>query len=196
MGIHKFIRSGFLVFGLFFSQFSFAQTADLIRLLDSATSLQAKGDKDNLAKVLTSAASGVEAQAGETKNSFGKKLLSQAGLLKQLIPLASKGLVQKNTLGKIVSTIKVLLGAGKISSLLGSGSSLIGQAAGLKSNLGLIQAGMSVLGNGSGQKLGTLVSAALGTVGKIEKGGITAKATEPLLKNQLTGITDTLKNLL
>lgn len=190
----KLLRSGLLVLGLFAVQSSFAQ-GDLIKLLDSATSLQAKGDNENLSKVLTSAASGIEEEAKSTKSAFGGKLLNQAGLLKKLIPLAQKGLAQKGVLEKIVNTVKMLLGANKISNLLGSGSSLIGQASSLKSNLGLIQTGMSVLSGGEGQKLGSLVTTALGSVGKLEKGGITGKAAEPVLKSQLGGITDMVKGL-
>lgn len=191
----KFVKSGLLVLGLFTAQLSFSQGSDLIKLLDSATGLQAKGDKENLSKVLTSAVSGIETEANSTKSELSGKLLSQAGLLKKLIPLAQKGLAQKGALEKIVNTVKMLLGANKISNLLGSGSSLLGQASTLKSSLGLIRTGMSVLGGGESQKLGSLVSTALGSVGKLEKGGITGKAAEPVLKSQLGGITNMIKGL-
>lgn len=171
---------------------SSANSMEIEGLLDQALSLQKSGDKAGLEKTLNLSAVALEKETKESKGDFKDKLTSSLGGLKSMIPLASKGLVKQNALQKLVSTIKLLLGANRISGMLGGGS-LVGKAAGLKSNLGLMQMGMSALGGGGGDQMGSLIKGALGGVGNLEKGGLAAKAAEPALKKQLGSILDIVK---
>ena len=160
-------------------------------------SLQGKGDNKAFGNALSAATGALETEAKASKTDFASKMLGQVGVLNKMLPLASKGMVKPGPLQKIVSTVKMLIGANKISSMLGGGGSLIGKAAGLKSNLGLMQMGMSALGGGSQQdKLGSLIGSAMGNVDLLSKGGLVAKKTEPALKTQLGGIMDLSKGLL
>lgn len=174
-----------------------AQGVDVAGLFDIAMSLQGKGDNKAFGNALSAATGALETEAKASKTDFASKMLGQVGVLNKMLPLASKGMVKPGPLQKIVSTVKMLIGANKISSMLGGGGSLIGKAAGLKSNLGLMQMGMSALGGGSQQdKLGSLIGSAMGNVDLLSKGGLVAKKTEPALKTQLGGIMDLAKGLL
>ena len=173
-----------------------ANAQDLEGLLDSALSMQQKGDYDGLANALSGISTGLEKEANENGGDFKDKMLSQVGGIKKLIPLASKGMVKQDPLQKLVSTVKLLLGANRLSNMLGGGGSLIGKAAGLKSSLGLLSAGSSVLGGGQADKLGGLISGAMGNVNKLEGNSMAAKAAEPALKNQLGGILGMVKGAL
>lgn len=173
-----------------------ANAQDLEGLLDSALSMQQKGDNDGLSNALSGISTGLEKEANENGGDFKDKMLSQVGGIKKLIPLASKGMVKQDPLQKLVSTVKLLLGANRLSNMLGGGGSLIGKAAGLKSSLGLLSAGSSVLGGGQADKLGGLISGAMGNVNKLEGNSMAAKAAEPALKNQLGGILGMVKGAL
>lgn len=174
-----------------------AQGVDVAGLFDKALSLQGKGDNKAFGNALSMATNALETEAKSSKTDFAAKMLGQTDLLKKMLPLASKGMVKAGPLQKIISTVKMLIGANKISNMLGGGSSLIGQAAGLKSNLGLMKMGMSALGGGSKQdELGSLIGSAMGNVDLLGKGGLVAKKTEPALKTQLGGIMNLAKGLL
>lgn len=174
-----------------------AQDIDIAEMFDKAMSLQDKGDNEAFSDALSKATGAFEKEAKESKSDFSPKMLSQVGLLSKMLPLASTGMVQKGPLEKIISSIKMLIGANKISNMLGGGGSLVGKAAGLKSNLGLLKTGMSVLGGGEKQdQLGSLIGSAMGNVDLLEKGGLTAKKAEPALKTQLGGIMSLAKGLL
>ncbi len=171
-----------------------AKAMNIESLLDQAVSMQKNGDNSGLTKALTESASMLEEETNDSKGDFKDKLLSSVGGLKGLIPLASKGLVKQNALQKIVSTIKMLLGANRISSLLGSGGSLLGKGVTLGGNLSLMKMGMSALGGGSSSdKIGSLISDAIGSVGNLDSNGLAAKAAEPAIKKQLGGLLDLVK---
>lgn len=182
----------------FFSvSFSQAQGVDIAGLFDKAVNLQDKGDNKAFGNALSAATNALETEAKSSKTDFASKMLGQTSVLKKMIPMASKGMVKKGPLQKVVSTVKMLIGANQISSMLGGGGSLIGKAAGLKSNLGLMKMGMSALGGGSKQdKLGSMIGSAMGNVDLLGKGGLAAKKAEPALKNQLGGIMNLAKGLL
>ncbi|MDP5139903.1 MAG: hypothetical protein NWP83_05450 [Spirosomaceae bacterium] len=174
-----------------------AQGVDVAGLFDKALSLQGKGDNKAFGNALSMATGALETEAKASKTDFASKMLGQVGVLNKMLPLASKGMVKAGPLQKIISTVKMLIGANKISNMLGGGSSLIGQAAGLKSNLGLMKMGMSALGGGSKQdELGSLIGSAMGNVDLLGKGGLVAKKAEPALKTQLGGIMNLAKGLL
>ncbi|MFT6479216.1 MAG: hypothetical protein ACI9V1_002364 [Spirosomataceae bacterium] len=159
--------------------------------------LQGKGDNKAFGYALSMATNALETEGKTSKTDFAFKMLGQVGVLKKMLPMASKGMVKQEPLQKVVSTIKVLIGANKINSMLGGSGSLIGKAAGLRSNLGLIKMGMSALGGGCQQdKLSSLIGSAMSSVDLLEKGGFAAKKAEPTLKTQLSGIMDLAKGLL
>lgn len=188
-------KVGVLLFTMFlFGSFSFqSQAQGLEGLLDQALSMQEKGDKKGLADALGGISSGLEKEANDNGGDFKDKILSQVGGINKLIPLASKGMVKQGPLQKLISTIKLLLGANRISNMLGGGGSLIGKAAGLKSSLGLMSAGSSILGGGKADQLGGLISGAMGNVDKLDGNKLAAKAAESGLKGQLGGMLDMVK---
>jgi len=161
---------------LLLAQISFAQDMSVEGLLDKAVSLSEKGDNAAAADALTKGTAALESEAKGSSGSLKDKLLSKAGDLKSLIPLATGGKLQSGVLGKAVSAVKMLVGANRISSLLGKGESgLLGNASSLTSNLGLIKAGSSILGSDSQSKLGGLLGEATKAVGGLDKSGVTGK---------------------
>lgn len=169
-----------------------AQETNIETLLDQALAMQEKGDKTGLESTLNSSVNKLEKEANESNGDFKDKLLGSIGGLKKIIPMVSGSSMNQGGLSKIISTVKLLLGANRLSSMLGSNKSLLGQASGLSSNLGLMKMGMSAIG-GSSDKLGGLIGTALSSVGQLEKGGVGAKTAEPALKKQLGGILDLVK---
>lgn len=158
------------------AQLSFAQSSSVEGLLDKAVASSEKGDTTATAQALTQGAEALENEAKSSGGSLKDKLLSKAGDLKSLIPLVSGGKLQSGVLGKAVSAVKLLVGANRISSLLRKGESgLLGNAASLTSNLGLIKAGSSVLGSDSQGKLNGLIGEATKSVGALNKKGIAGK---------------------
>ena len=161
---------------LFLVQTAFAQDASVEGLLDKAVSLSETGDSTATAAALTEGTVALESEAKASSGSLKDKLLSKAGDLKSLIPLASGGKLQSGVLGKAVSAVKMLIGANRISSLLGKGDSgLLGNASSLTSNLGLIKAGSSILGSDSQSALGGLIGEATKSVGALNKKGVAGK---------------------
>ena len=161
---------------LFLVKTAFAQDASVEGLLDKAVSLSETGDSTATAAALTEGTVALESEAKASSGSLKDKLLSKAGDLKSLIPLASGGKLQSGVLGKAVSAVKMLIGANRISSLLGKGDSgLLGNASSLTSNLGLIKAGSSILGSDSQSALGGLIGEATKSVGALNKKGVAGK---------------------
>ncbi|MDQ6478428.1 hypothetical protein [Dyadobacter sp. LHD-138] len=161
---------------LFLTHVSFAQDMSVEGLLDQAVALSEKGDGAGTAEALTKGTAALESEAKGSTGTLKDKLLSKAGDLKSLIPLASGGKLQSGILGKAVSAVKMLIGANRISSLLGKGESgLLGNASSLTSNLGLIKAGSSILGSDSQSKLGGLLGEATKAVGGLDKKGMAGK---------------------
>ncbi|TDE10529.1 hypothetical protein [Dyadobacter psychrotolerans] len=155
---------------------SFGQSLSVENLLDKAVTLSQKGDSTGATEALTKGTSALETEAKSAGGSLKDKLLSQAGNLKSLIPLASSGKLSSGVLGKAVSAVKMLVGANRISSLLGKGESgLLGNAANLTNNLGLIKAGSSILGSESQSQLGGLLGEATKAVSGLDKKGVTGK---------------------
>lgn len=166
-----------------------AQGISVESLLDKAVSLTQKGDKAGTADALTQGVSALEKEAKTSDGSLKDKLLGKAGDLKNLIPLASSGKLSGGTLGKVVNAVKMLIGANRISGLLGKGESgLLGKAAGLTSNLGLIKAGSSILGGSNESKLNGLIGEATKTVSALDKKGPAAKLAAAASSKQLGGI--------
>ncbi|GGM95336.1 hypothetical protein GCM10010967_30950 [Dyadobacter beijingensis] len=168
---------------------AFAQGLSLEGLLDKAVSLTEKGDKPGSADALTESVSALEKEAKSSDGSLKDKLLGKAGDLKAMIPLASAGKLSGGTLGKVVSAVKMLIGANRISGLLGKGESgLLGNASSLTSSLGLIKAGSSILGGSNESKLNGLVGEAAKSVAGLDKKGPAAKLAAAASSKQLGGI--------
>lgn len=168
---------------------AFAQGLSVESLLDKAVSLTQKGDKAGTADALTQGVSALEKEAKTSDGSLKDKLLGKAGDLKSMIPLASSGKLSGGALGKVVNAVKMLIGANRISGLLGKGESgLLGNAAGLTSSLGLIKAGSSILGGSNETKLNGLLGEATKTVSGLDKKGPAAKLAAAASSKQLGSI--------
>lgn len=183
--------------GLFLSTsvVSVAQSPNLDSMLDKVVSLQKKGDNKALGEALGTLSKGLEKEVNQTGGDFKAGLLSQVSGLNKMIPLASKGMVKAGPLQKIISTIKLMLGANRVGNLLNGGGGLMGKAALLKSGLGMMKGGSSALGNNAGQFSG-LIDGALGNVNKLNGGGIAGKTAEKALSGQLGGILSMAKGVL
>jgi hypothetical protein len=168
---------------------AFAQGLSVESLLDKAVSLTQKGDKAGTADALTQGVSALEKEAKSSDGSLKDKLLGKAGDLKSMIPLASSGKLSGGALGKVVNAVKMLIGANRISGLLGKGESgLLGNAAGLTSSLGLIKAGSSILGGSNQTKLNGLLGEASKSVSGLDKKGPAAKLAAAASSKQLGSI--------
>ena len=162
--------------------------------LDQAVAALEKGDKAASAQALQAGIEQVQAEASQKPSSFKDKILAQVSKLKALLPLITGGGLGAGVLGKAVGLTKLASGAGRLENLISAGS-LIGKASQLTSGLNGLGSAMSVLGGGSsaGQ---SLISSALGSVGKLDQGGMMAKAAEPAVKNQIGSVLNFVKGAL
>lgn len=162
--------------------------------LDQAVAALDKGDKTASAEELKTGIAALETQASQSKTSFKDKLLAQVGKLKLLLPLITGGGLSSGVLGKAVGLAKLASGGNQLAGLLSAGS-LLGKGSQLTSSLSGLSGAMSVLGGGAsaGQ---SLISTALGSVGKLDQGGMVAKAAEPAVKNQLGSVLNFVKGAL
>jgi hypothetical protein len=178
---------------LFFVAFSvnasFAQALSAEAQLDKAVTLSAKGDTAGTAEALTAGTTALETEAKSSGGDLKDKLLSKVGDLKSLIPLASTGKLQSGVLGKAVSAVKMLVGANRISSLLGKGDSgLLGKASSVTSSLGLIKAGSSILGSGTQNELSGVLGEATKAAGNLDKKGLAGKLAATASSSSLGSI--------
>ena len=178
------------LFMVFSANIALSQDLSAEALLDKAVSMAQAGDKKaDVVSVLSqgTAALNKEASATGSNPKIANKLLSQVGNLSNIASLA--GGLNLGSLTKIVSTAKLLLGANRISSILGGGkSNLASNAASLTSNLGLIQAGTSLLGGSESSSLSSLIGAATSSLGKLN--GVGGKIATEAASTQLTKIVD------
>jgi hypothetical protein len=146
-------------------------------ILDKVVALAgSKGEASQIVNLLGNGASMLEKEASTGSSDLKSKLLGQVGAIKGLIPLASAGRLDMGSLGKIVNTIKMLVAANRIKSMLGGGkSSLLSNVGGLTQNLDLLKAGSSVLGTGVQKNVGKLLGSATKSVGKLNKSGLAGK---------------------
>lgn len=186
----KYVFSFIAVLGLLaFSATSYAQGLSVESLLDQAVSLSQKGDHTGVSDALKLGSTALEKEANTSGGDLKSKLLGKAGDLKSLIPLASTGKLSSGVLGKAVNAVKMLIGANRISSLLGKGESgLLGNAASLTSNLGLIKAGSSILGGSTQSSLTSLLGDASKSVKGLDKGGVAGKLAATASSKQLGSI--------
>lgn len=168
------------------------ETQEAEVLLDKAVDAQVAGNSEALLQSLNAGTTALDKEAKADKGSFKDKLLSQVGVLQKLAPMVKSGLLKGDVLKKIVNTVKMLLAAKRVESLMG-GSSLLSSVSGLTKNLGLMKMGMSALGGDAQSKLGGLLSTAMSGVSSLSKGGLAAKTAEPAVKKQLGGLLDFVK---
>ncbi len=99
-----------------------AQGLSVESLLDKkALSLSQKGDKVRYGRCPCGRCFGIGKRGKGSNGSLKDKLLGKAGDLKALIPLASSGKLSGGALGEVVNAVKMLIGANRISGLLGKG---------------------------------------------------------------------------
>lgn len=163
--------------------------------LDSAVAALKKGDKETTTQELKEGIAGLEAEAQQKPTSFKTKLLAQVSKLKALLPLIPTGALGSGVLGKAVDLAKLASGGNQLESLLTAGS-LIGKGSQLTSGLSGIGSVLSSLGGVSQSTGQSLISKALGTVSKLDQGGLAAKAAEPAAKTQLSSILNLVKGVL
>ena len=162
--------------------------------LDMAVAALEKGDKEESAQALQSGISELEAETKQKPSSFGKKILSQVSKLKSLLPLITGGGLGAGVLGKAVGLTKLASGAGRLENLIFAGS-LIGKAGQLTGGLNGLGSALSVLGGG-GSAGQSLITSALGSVNKLNEGGMVAKAAEPAVKSQIGSVLNFVKGAL
>ena len=174
---------------LAFVSISNAQNLSAESLLDNAVSLSDKGDAKGAADALTKGTNALESEAKSSDGDLKSQLLKKTGDLKSLIPTIAGGKASSGLLAKGVSAIKMLLGANRISSLLGKGDSgLLGKASSLTSSLGLVKSGSSILGSGEQGKLNSLIGDATKSVSGLDKSGMAGKLAAKTAAPQLGSI--------
>ncbi len=162
--------------------------------LDNAVAALEKGDKATTTQELQTGIAALEASVQQKPTSFKDKVLAQVGKLKALLPLIPTGALGSGVLGKAVGLAKLASGGNKLEGILAAGS-LLGKGSQLTSGLSGIGGALFSLGGGSsaGQ---SLISTALATVGKLDQGGMVAKAAEPVAKSQIGSVLNFVKGAL
>ncbi|WP_341226906.1 hypothetical protein [uncultured Arcticibacterium sp.] len=173
-----------------------AQSFDL-GMLDNAMGMFKSGDKNTkVAGILGDAVMSLKDEAKSSDNNFSSKLIGQASVLGGLIPSIKKGNADMNLVQKVISTIKTLVAAQRLKSLLGGGS-LLGKSSQVNSNVGLIQSGLGALGSGSAvDKLSSALGAVTKKSSKLEKTGIFANLAEKAVSKKLGTSLNLLNGLL
>ena len=170
-------------------------TADSAAIkLDQVVMASNKGDKAATVSAMSAGVAAAEAQAATSKGDFKEKLMNQAGNLKKLIPGVASGAVSGNVLTKVVSLVKMALGANQISNLLGGGGSLLGSVGALTGGLNLLKGGLPSVGGEAATTGGSLIGTALSGVSRMS--GIGGAAAEPIVKQQLGSVLNFAKGLL
>jgi hypothetical protein len=168
---------------------TFAQS-NIEGILDKVVSLA--GQKSNgpqIASLLGTGVSVLEQEANTGNADIKSKLLGQVGALKGLIPLANSGKLDLGSLSKIVNTIKMLVAANRLKTILSGGKSNLSQnKSGIVKTLNLLKAGSSVLDSGFQNKFGKLLGATTKSVGKLDKNGMFGKLAASATNKKLDKI--------
>lgn len=161
---------------LIFTTNTFAQS-NIEGILDKVVSLAGqKSEGPQIASLLGTGVSALEREANTGNADIKGKLLGQIGALKGLIPLANSGKLDLGSLSKIVNTVKMLVAANRLKTMLSGGKSSLSQnGTGIVRNLNLLKAGSSVLGSGVQNKFGKLLGSTTKSVGKLDKSGLFGK---------------------
>jgi hypothetical protein len=164
--------------------FSAVNAQSIDEILGKFDQLNDDSDKTELTQNLTSLTSAVEKEANDGEGQFKKQLLGQVGNIKNIIPMVTGGTAKGGVIQKLIQTIKMLVGANRVSKMLGGGS-LLGKGAGLAGNLNMMKAGASLFGEKESSGFTSLIGNIAGSTSKLDGGGMAAKAAETALKPQL-----------
>lgn len=182
---------------LIFSTNTFAQS-NIEGILDKAISLAGqKSEGPQIASLLGTGVSLLEREANTGNADIKNKLLGQLGALNGLIPLANSGKLDLGSLTKIVNTVKMLVAANRLKTMLSSGKSNLSQnKSSIVKNLNLMNAGSSVLGSSVQNNFGKLLASTTKSVGKLDKSGLfgklAASATNKKLEKIISLVTSAL----
>jgi hypothetical protein len=163
--------------------------------LDKAVAALDKGDQATTTQELKAGIAGMEVEAQQKPTSFKDKVLTQASKLKALLPLIPNGALGNGVLGKAVALAKLAYGGNQLESILSAGS-LLGKGNQLSGGLSSISTALSTLGGQTHSSGQSLLSKALGTVSKLDQGGIIAKAAEPVAKTEVSSLLNFVKGVL
>jgi len=164
--------------------FSAVNAQSIDEVLGKFDRLNDDSDKTELTTNLTSLTAAVEKEANDGEGQFKKQLLGQVGNIKNIIPMVTGGTAKGGIIQKLIQTIKMLVGANRVSKMLGGGS-LLGKGAGLAGNLNMMKAGASLFGEKESSGFTSLIGNIAGSTSKLDGGGMAAKAAETALKPQL-----------
>lgn len=182
---------------LIFSTNTFAQS-NIEGILDKAISLAGqKSEGPQIASLLGTGVSLLEREANTGNADIKNKLLGQLGALNGLIPLANSGKLDLGSLTKIVNTVKMLVAANRLKTMLSDGKSNLSQnETNIARNLNLLKAGSSVLGSSVQNNFGKLLASTTKSVGKLDKSGLfgklAASATNKKLEKIISLVTSAL----
>ncbi|WP_255050455.1 hypothetical protein [Lacihabitans sp. CS3-21] len=182
---------------LIFSTNTFAQS-NIEGILDKAISLAGqKSEGPQIASLLGTGVSLLEREANTGNADIKNKLLGQLGALNGLIPLANSGKLDLGSLSKIVNTVKMLVAANRLKTMLSDGKSNLSQnETNIARNLNLLKAGSSVLGSSVQNHFGKLLASTTKSVGKLDKSGLfgklAASATNKKLEKIISLVTSAL----
>lgn len=182
---------------LIFSTNTFAQS-NIEGILDKAISLAGqKSEGPQIASLLGTGVSLLEREANTGNADIKNKLLGQLGALNGLIPLANSGKLDLGSLSKIVNTVKMLVAANRLKTMLSDGKSNLSQNGNnIVRNLNLLKAGSSVLGSSVQNNFGKLLASTTKSVGKLDKSGLfgklAASATNKKLEKIISLVTSAL----
>ncbi|WP_254448762.1 hypothetical protein [Spirosoma rhododendri] len=161
--------------------------------LDKSVTALESGNKAASTQALQSGIAGLEASASKT--SFKDKIMAQVGKLKAILPLIAGGGIGAGGLRSAIGLAKMASNAGKLEGIMSAGS-LLGKAGSITSGLSGISGGLSALGGGAQSSGQSLITTALGSVGKLDQGGLAAKAAEPVVKTQVGSVLNFVKGAL
>lgn len=177
------------------STHTFSQNFDL-SILDKAGTLINDGHQKKAGLVLSDALMGIKDEVSGTSNSFTPKVLSQVSALSSFIPALKSGNANVSGIQKIISLIKTAVAAQRLKGML-NGGGLLGKSSQLQSNVGILQSGLSMLGNsGSTYKVSKLLNVVGKKSGKLDGSGFGAKLAEKAVSKKLGSSLNLIEGLL
>ncbi|RYU93744.1 hypothetical protein [Emticicia agri] len=189
----NYVLIGFIA--LFLLDFkAFAQKETLVELLEKTILLSENEKTTELKDAIGDASFAVESEAYTRGNEMKNRILKEAKVLKSFIPLVEDGTLKKDSLNKVVNTIRLLIGVNQINNLLGEGKEgLIGNAETISTSISLLQKGKVILDNGKQQKLSDLLADVSKIVSELDSKEANAKGAASSAKKTLGKIVYLLK---
>lgn len=154
-------------------------------MLDNALSLVQSGKQKESSKILGSAVSLLTNQVQGSNGDFATKIMGQLGGLSAVLPALEKGTANMGAVSKIISTIKMLVGAMNLNNLI-KGDSLLGKTTALVSNVNALKSGLSVLDGVAGvNKITKSLDKVLKKSTKLDKTGWAANMAQKAISKKL-----------